>query len=86
MYFLCLLFSQVVKTGLYMCIMERCRRDYRGILHTERRILGDLRGWKELEGLRGTEVAESIWMDTEEAWSLVWTETRRYLDKHLGNL
>ena len=55
------------------------------MVNTERGILGGLRGQgKNLERLEGTRVTESIWMDVEEAWSLQWTETKRYLDKNLG--
>lgn len=46
-------------------------------------VLGEREKIRKSQGVR---VTENIWLDIEEAWSLEWTDTERYLDKDLGEL
>lgn len=69
-----------------MCVADKGRGNCSSTLNTERDswvVLGERKKIRKSEGVR---VTENIWMDIEETWSLVWTDTERYLDKNLGKL
>lgn len=69
-----------------MCVADKGRGNCSSTLNIERDswvVLGERKKIRKSEGVR---VTENIWMDIEETWSLVWTDTERYLDKNLGKL